>query len=1202
MIEFKQINCHKSISCNDHLCQLMLSDKNPVVYLLQEPYYNRYGRLVGIPGGYNTYGEKKSRAIIIAPDFMNLVYSHEFSTADITVCLFNKKTYIMSGYLDILKDPIHPCMVQLADYVASSGCDAIYGLDSNSHSVLWNSAESNNRGKSLEDFILSYNLDVCNQGDKPTYEPEYSIARTIIDITLAQGVNGVKSWRVGEEYHFSDHNMIHFELEKVSEVKPQKVPRTDWAKYNKLIKIDESSSIEKWDIVTIDKEAESIMDSITSTIKECTFYKKLKPNEKTWFNDDLKREKDQVRKLKKIFKANRTKANESAFKNAKKSYFKNCRRAKRLSWIEFTGLIESPKNMSKLNRILYKHDHNKLGLLKYPDGTFTKTMDESIDLAMQNYFPGSKLVEPVVVASAHSTPLSGKILYELSESSFIDADKVNLAFDSFGPEKIPGPDGIQPRALQALDYTTKNRIAQLFKACIEFGYVPKSWCKSRLVIIPKPGKKCYSTSGSFRPISLSSFLLKALERVILWHLEEKILKNTLTNQFAYKRGTSTDDCLSAFINEVESQIMQGQYLLAVFCDIEGAFNCLKTSSALQAMRDNNIPVQLINWFQFYLENRYIECSLNGVTKVRKILNGVAQGGVCSPLIWNLVFQGFLDLFNKDGPVKAIGWADDGALYCKGKVTSAMVDNMQSALKIAEAWGVQNGLILNPQKTVPMFFFKHSMQYPKKRLKMSGVELPYSEQTRYLGLELDSRLKWDKHIKLKIASATRQVMMLKKAVGTIWGPSPKVLKWAFNGIIIPSLTYGCIVWHRACKTDTIKKLFDKLTRLMCMAMMPLRKSSPDAGLQVVLDFPPLDLKIEEIALKSMIRVFPKVNLKWLGFGEKGYGHILDGIKQLKKLGINPKVTDLTASLSVSKGFKVDLDSFGSGQVQLDGNMVCYTDGSKIDNQVGYGLGITQGNYLFNSDNGSLPTESSVFQAEVFAIHKACDLIKEKGSNRVTFFSDSQSALLALAGVKVQSKTVKNCIEKLNELAKETQVELKWVKGHNESTGNEFADAAAKLGTKNNVNRVEIPPPVSVAKKKITDSMLRKWNKRWSNLDQCMQTKQWFPTIDRKKSKKLLNLGRIELGNIVQLLTGHNRLRYHESKMSDVDPTCRLCLEDMETTWHIFTDCPALWRERKDIFQVPFLDNDLKWTVKQFVNFTKRCKIYELNAGLDILQIP
>ena len=123
---------------------------------------------------------------------------------------------------------------------------------------------------------------------------------------------------VSEEYHFSDHNMIIFELDKVIDIKPKKIPKTDWVKYNSLLDLGESN-IMQWDYATIDNEAELIVSSITSTIKKCTFYKVVKPKEKKWYNEDLKLEKAQVMKLAKVTKADRTAFNESALKNAKKS-------------------------------------------------------------------------------------------------------------------------------------------------------------------------------------------------------------------------------------------------------------------------------------------------------------------------------------------------------------------------------------------------------------------------------------------------------------------------------------------------------------------------------------------------------------------------------------------------------------------------------------------------------------------------------------------------------------------------------------------------------------------------------------------------------------------------------------------------------------------------------------------------------------------
>ena len=73
-----------------------------------------------------------------------------------------------------------------------------------------------------------------------------------------------------------------------------------------------------------------------------------------------------------------------------------------------------------------------------------------------------------------------------------------------------------------------------------------------------------------------------------------------------------------------------------------------------------------------------------------------------------------------------------------------------------------------------------------------------------------------------------------------------------------------------------------------------------------------------------------------------------------------------------------------------------------------------------------------------------------------------------------------------------------------------------------------------------------------------------------SKVLLRLGRKDLSIMGQAITGHNRLNKHESKVnSEIDPTCRFCMEDEETAWHVVGQCPAFWKERRDIFKTHIL---------------------------------
>ena len=460
----------------------------------------------------------------------------------------------------------------------------------------------------------------------------------------------------------------------------------------------------------------------------------------------------------------------------------------------------------------------------------------------------------------------------------------------------------------------------------------------------------------------------------------------------------------------------------------------------------------------------------------------------------------------------------------------MVDIMQPQLNKASNWGSKEGLIFVPSKTSAIFFHRKKTLPKLKQLKMNGHPIEYQSEVKYLGVHLDSKLTWSYHINQKINKAKRAIMLVKKAIGNIWGPSPKALKWAYDGIILPALSYGATVWSRICQNGGVATKLSSLNRLMMLCMMPVRKSTPTAGMEVILHIPPLDIVLKERALNEMLRVLPlNPHPRWLGYGVKGTGHLKWGRSLLQDLGINKINFDSTKTILIHKDFKVDLTSFKSGLPTTTSEITCFTDGSKLNQHTGYGFGIFKDMSVLTEENGYLGEEASVFQGEILGIQRACSQLFNSNAKSVTIFSDSQSALASLANWKVESKAVEKCINSLNLLSQETEVDLKWVRGHAGHTGNEFADAMAKLGTQNFENKIDVSPPISWAKQLIKQSSYKEWNQRWYSTKHYRQTKIWFPSLNRKFSRSLLNLNRTELGLSIQMLSGHNRLNYQEAKI-------------------------------------------------------------------------
>ena len=800
-----------------------------------------------------------------------------------------------------------------------------------------------------------------------------------------------------------------------------------------------------------------------------------------------------------------------------------------------------------------------------------------------------------------------KVCNQALNDSFINEHLVRQAINSFSPDKAPGPDGISPRCLQNFikNKIALKRVTTLFRAILEVGYTPSKWSSSKVSFIPKNGKEDYSNVKSWRPISLTSFFFKTLEKILLWHMESHSLKISpiSKNQHGFRRGMSADTCLSTLVDGIEQGILRGGYALVVNLDIQSAFDSLSFYCIIKAMKEKNVNPKIINWFTQFTFSRTAFTESNGVKCSIKVSKGCQQGSILSPTIWSLVFDSFLNEMNTNTPVKTIGFADDACHYITGIDPGTLVDLMQDILKKAVVWGKSRGLKFVPEKTVATFFFRKRTFKEPKKLKMDGTEINFSDHTKYLGVTLDQKLNWNKHVDNKISKCRRNIWRIKNAIGSLWGPNPLALRWALNGIIFPSLSYGCVVWSRICKNEVMKLKLSRLNRLMALSMCPIRKGAPTQGLEIILGLKPIALKIEEHALKSMLNVLPYTNgnSTWngIGHGKNSYGHLKWGKDQLLKMGIHEISFDKTNVLNLNQKFSVDLESFSSGLPVHHSDIAAYTDGSKLTGAAGYGFGITKGNTVISRGNGSLDIENSVFQSEVLAIQKCCEKLIEIDTNSVTIFSDSRSAISSLAGLKVKSKTVKNCIEKLNILGTKSEVIIKWIKAHCNHPGNEYADYEAKLGTSNIDNKIVVPPPISWAKSKISQAIEKKWCQNWQNYGKARQTKIWFPGINKKATNSLIKLNRMELGTAIAMLTGHNRLKKHEAivNQDDKDSLCRFCLEDDESAWHIIGECPALTSVRRDSFQtiLGILENPPQWKTTQFLSFLRNAKLAEINKG-------
>ena len=93
---------------------------------------------------------------------------------------------------------------------------------------------------------------------------------------------------------------------------------------------------------------------------------------------------------------------------------------------------------------------------------------------------------------------------------------------------------------------------------------------------------------------------------------------------------------------------------------------------------------------------------------------------------------------------AIGYADDIAIHVSDPFENTVRDIMGGALQTVLHWCTQVGLSVNPAKTI-LVPFTNKQKLSRELISLEGVGLAYSDQAKYLGVTLDTKLTCNAHL-------------------------------------------------------------------------------------------------------------------------------------------------------------------------------------------------------------------------------------------------------------------------------------------------------------------------------------------------------------------------------------------------------------------------------------------------------------------------
>ena len=299
---------------------------------------------------------------------------------------------------------------------------------------------------------------------------------------------------------------------------------------------------------------------------------------------------------------------------------------------------------------------------------------------------------------------------------------------------------MSPSCLQVCAEQLAPIFTRIFNWSLELCVVPS--CLKRSTVIPVPKKPSITGLNDYRPVALTSVVMKSFERLVLSHLKDIIGPLLDPLQFAYRANRSADDAVDMGLQYILHHLdYPGTYARILFVDFSSAFNTIVPEILHQKLTQSEVPVTTCQWIISFLIDRQQHVRLGSISsKTRSISTGAPQGCVLSPLLFSIYTN---DCTSKNPSVKLLKFADDTTVI--GLIQDGDESAYRQEVEQLVQWCSQHHLVLNHNKTVEMTVDFREVPPHSPPLTIQNDTVSTVDSFRFLGTTISQDLKWCPHI-------------------------------------------------------------------------------------------------------------------------------------------------------------------------------------------------------------------------------------------------------------------------------------------------------------------------------------------------------------------------------------------------------------------------------------------------------------------------
>ena len=644
----------------------------------------------------------------------------------------------------------------------------------------------------------------------------------------------------------------------------------DWQEWSK--DLDELIGRNKDYLDNVDDPDElgAFIDKVIQTVTAKHGVKKtVSIHSKPFWTPELDRLCKEMRKARKRYNYRNTDDNERKFKEAKDIFDEARKQECQKFLLQKTNNlnnVQKQKFWKEFKKIFKINTKQTIDPLMDNDGSFLSSTAEIEEKMFNTFFQGDHLKEADFDETFYhevnrifddimkSTEEPGENLKDLNSNITVAEIKAAIkTYHSSG--KSSDKQQFNPKMFKHLGVKVLGYIEKLANLCLNQG--KWFWSKAEVIFLRKSGKKSYAIPGSYRPISISPYIGKLIEKIIANRIQKFLTLLGLhdPDQEGFMDSRNTIRYLNRLILDIQTDIQKKLTSICLFIDFEKAFDSVWKKGLIVKLYQLGIRGKILHLIKDFLFNRKINININGVVgNIRETSEvGLPQGSALSPILFRIYVMDLVADLSKRKDITLLKFADDGTVKASAESTALCVEKMNTILSTVEQWSKKNRMVINcmPNKTEVIGFStaENNMDLIPDSFTLGYSTIKRVHHTKVLGLIIDEKLNFDEHSKSVYNKLLGIWATICKHSNRHWGFKQHTLIQIIKVLWLPTLFYAGHLWITAKNTKEINSLFYKLCKSTIGAVFNIRQSVAE----VIVGIPPILITNEVNKVKHFLKV-------------------------------------------------------------------------------------------------------------------------------------------------------------------------------------------------------------------------------------------------------------------------------------------------------------------------------------------------------------